>query len=366
MRQVAEALEEAHAHGVIHRDIKPANVMITPKGQVKVLDFGVAKLLAARGGDTTQSLVETQGVIGTPRYMSPEQALGKEVDARTDLWSLGILYYEALTEETPFNGKSGVAILRAILDEPLLPLRTLREDVPAQAEQIVARALEKDPEKRYPTATEMVADLARLSGTLSGAGLAAGSGTMAPVERARVPWRWMALVAGLALVAVGLAGWALMRRAAERRWAREEAIPEMERLVDARKPLAALAVLERAERDLPGDAKLREVATADTRRLDVTSDPAGATVEIADYLAPDGPWRLLGTTPLQRSPDRERLFPVEGDEERRWFDGDGSGDRGADGFCAGGGTEVGGGGNGAGAGRVVDDVCRIHWLGRAV
>ncbi|MGC2619097.1 MAG: serine/threonine-protein kinase, partial [Acidobacteriaceae bacterium] len=176
VRQVAEALEEAHAHGVIHRDIKPANVMITPKGQVKVLDFGVAKLLAARGGDTTQSLVETQGVIGTPRYMSPEQALGKEVDARTDLWSLGILYYEALTEETPFNGKSGVAILRAILDEPLLPLRTLREDVPAQAEQIVARALEKDPEKRYPTATEMVADLARLSGTLSGAGLAAGSG----------------------------------------------------------------------------------------------------------------------------------------------------------------------------------------------
>ncbi|MGC2619895.1 MAG: SUMF1/EgtB/PvdO family nonheme iron enzyme, partial [Acidobacteriaceae bacterium] len=133
----------------------------------------------------------------------------------------------------------------------------------------------------------------------SGAGLAAGSGKMAPVERARVPWRWMALVAGLALVAVGLAGWALMRRAAERRWAREEAIPEMERLVDARKPLAALAVLERAERDLPGDAKLRDVAAADTRRLDVTSDPAGATVEIADYLAPDGPWRLLGTTPLK-------------------------------------------------------------------
>ncbi|MGC2619894.1 MAG: protein kinase [Acidobacteriaceae bacterium] len=162
IRQVAEALEEAHAQGVIHRDIKPANVMITPKGQAKVLDFGVAKLLAARGGDTTQSLVETQGVIGTPRYMSPEQALGKEVDARTDLWSLGVLYYEALTDETPFNGNSGVAILRAIADDPAPPVRELREDVPALAEQVVTRALEKDPELRYQNARDFAADLRRV------------------------------------------------------------------------------------------------------------------------------------------------------------------------------------------------------------
>jgi serine/threonine protein kinase len=91
--QVAEALEEAHAHGVIHRDLKPANVMITPKGNAKVLDFGVAKMLTL-DTDATASLAETGGLLGTPLYMSPEQALGRNVDARTDLWSLGVLYYE--------------------------------------------------------------------------------------------------------------------------------------------------------------------------------------------------------------------------------------------------------------------------------
>jgi formylglycine-generating enzyme required for sulfatase activity/dienelactone hydrolase/predicted Ser/Thr protein kinase len=294
IRQVAEALEEAHAHGVIHRDIKPANVMITPRGQAKVLDFGVAKLLAARGADVTQSIEETRGVMGTPRYMSPEQALGEAMDARTDVWSLGVLYYEARTDETPFNGNSAVAILRAIADDPAPPVRELREDVPALAEQIVARALEKDREKRYPTATAMMEDLSRLLGELSGT----GSGTIQPLERARLPWRAIGAVAALALVALGLAGWLVMRRAAERRWAREEAIPEMQQLVDARKPLAALLVLERAEKDLPGDARLLQVAGEQTERIGVTSDPAGASVEIADYLAPDGPWRTLGTTPL--------------------------------------------------------------------
>ena len=99
--QVAEALEEAHEQGVVHRDLKPANVMITAKGHAKVLDFGVAKLLALP--DVTQSLTEAAGPIGTPLYMSPEQALGKSVDARTDLWSLGALYYEMLAAGRPFR-----------------------------------------------------------------------------------------------------------------------------------------------------------------------------------------------------------------------------------------------------------------------
>ena len=95
--QVAEALEEAHEHGVIHRDLKPANVMITPKGQAKVLDFGLAKMLALGAGIRRCRWRRRGRLMGTPLYMSPEQALGKSVDARTDLWSLGVLYYEALT-----------------------------------------------------------------------------------------------------------------------------------------------------------------------------------------------------------------------------------------------------------------------------
>jgi serine/threonine protein kinase len=100
-RQIAEALGEAHEQGVVHRDLKPANVVITPKGDVKVLDFGLAKLLAANG-DAAVSVAETRGILGTPAYMSPEQALGKSVDARTDLWGLGVLYFESLAGRPPF------------------------------------------------------------------------------------------------------------------------------------------------------------------------------------------------------------------------------------------------------------------------
>ncbi|MGA8910905.1 MAG: serine/threonine-protein kinase, partial [Acidobacteriaceae bacterium] len=158
--QVAEALEEAHDRGVIHRDLKPPNVMITPKGQAKVLDFGLAKLLGPTAA--THSMAETQGVMGTPLYMSPEQALGKGVDQRTDLWSLGVLYYEALTGVAPFHGASSLAVLQAVAAEEFKPVRQLRPEAPAEAEQIVARALEKDPSRRYATAEAMGRDLADL------------------------------------------------------------------------------------------------------------------------------------------------------------------------------------------------------------
>lgn len=159
--QVAEALEEAHEHGVIHRDLKPANIMITPKGNAKVLDFGLAKMLAA-GGDATLSATQTEGLMGTPRYMSPEQALGLNLDARTDLWSLGVVYYECLTGRTPFQANSNLAILNAITVAPYPPLSEARADAPASAEQIVGRALEKDPELRYLHARDFATDLRRL------------------------------------------------------------------------------------------------------------------------------------------------------------------------------------------------------------
>jgi serine/threonine protein kinase/Tol biopolymer transport system component len=161
-RQVAEALGEAHERGVIHRDLKPANVMITPKGGVKVLDFGLAKLLAPEG-DATLSVAETRGVLGTPGYMSPEQALGKSVDARTDLWSLGVLYFESLTGRRPFVGTGSLDVLRAITAAPLPSIRALSPELPLLAEHIVNRSLEKDRELRYQRAAEMETDLKRLT-----------------------------------------------------------------------------------------------------------------------------------------------------------------------------------------------------------
>ncbi len=128
--QIAQALEEAHEQGVIHRDLKPANVMITPKGQAKVLDFGLAKLLSV-ARDATVSATETRGLMGTPLYMSPEQAQEQNLDARTDLWNLGVIYYEMLSGRAPFRADSSIAVLRAITDEAPVPLRQLRPDVPA-------------------------------------------------------------------------------------------------------------------------------------------------------------------------------------------------------------------------------------------
>ena len=112
---IAAALEEAHEQGVIHRDLKPGNVMVTLKGRAKVLDFGVAKLLAhADGDDLTRTAAETNSPIGTLLYMSPEQAAGRPVDSRTDLWSLGVVLYQTISGEAPFDADSGVAILRAV------------------------------------------------------------------------------------------------------------------------------------------------------------------------------------------------------------------------------------------------------------
>jgi Tol biopolymer transport system component/tRNA A-37 threonylcarbamoyl transferase component Bud32 len=165
-RQVAEALGEAHEHGVIHRDLKPANVMITPKGDAKVLDFGLAKLLAS-GADATMSVAETRGLLGTPVYMSPEQALGKGVDARTDLWSLGVLYYELLAGRPPFSGNNSLDVLHAITGAPLPSIRAIRPELPLLAEHIVSRALEKDCDLRYQRAAEMETDLKRLTRDLN-------------------------------------------------------------------------------------------------------------------------------------------------------------------------------------------------------
>jgi Tol biopolymer transport system component/tRNA A-37 threonylcarbamoyl transferase component Bud32 len=158
--EIAEALVEAHEHGVIHRDLKPANVMITSKGRAKVLDFGLARLLLGPA-DVTQT-AETIGVIGTPLYMSPEQADGQTVDARSDLWSLGVTYYESLTGINPFRRPTTLGILRAITDETVRPLRDVRPETPVLAEQVAERALEKDPELRYQRASDFATDLRRV------------------------------------------------------------------------------------------------------------------------------------------------------------------------------------------------------------
>ncbi|HTW79599.1 MAG TPA: protein kinase [Terracidiphilus sp.] len=203
--QVAEALEEAHEHGVIHRDLKPANVMMTAKGQAKVLDFGLARILAL-GTDSTLSLSETGRLLGTPLYMSPEQALGRSVDARTDLWSLGVVYYQCLTGQPPFRGESSIEVLHAITAETYTALRSVRTDAPPLAEHIVGRGLEKDCGLRYQRASDVATDLKRLMRDLEPGGSGAWVAEVQPQRGGRT-----AILAGAAALGVALALAWLMR-----------------------------------------------------------------------------------------------------------------------------------------------------------
>lgn len=168
--QVASALEEAHAAGIVHRDIKPDNVMVRRNGYVKVLDFGLAKLTEtvdrspADAEASTRVFVQTDAgvVMGTSHYMSPEQARGKPVDARSDIWSLGVVVYELVAGRTPFEGETSTDVIVGITQKEPPPLARYAPNVPAELDWIVMKALRKDREERYQTIKEFLTDLRRL------------------------------------------------------------------------------------------------------------------------------------------------------------------------------------------------------------
>jgi len=166
--QIAEALEEAHDRGVVHRDLKPGNVIVSPRGQVKVVDFGLAKLLqqatrATTPGSSFESITDVHTIKGTLAYMAPEQLLSGTVDSRTDLYALGIVMYEMLTGDRPFKGETTLSLANAILHSTPRTPRQLDRRVPVPAERVVMRCLERDPARRFPSVAALLEELRRLA-----------------------------------------------------------------------------------------------------------------------------------------------------------------------------------------------------------
>ena len=209
--QIASALEEAAANGLVHLDLKPRNMMLTPKGQVKLLDFGLARIVTPSEADRTQSLT-AMVAAGTPPYMSPEQLLGGPLDVRTDIYALGACLYEMATGQTPFRAPTLPELIACILQTSALPPSSVSRNLSPGLERVILKCLEKDPERRYRTAAELLADLALVkAGQSETVAMPGRSARFRPRAKAWLR-QWRLAVLSLVLCSAVLATWLLRSR----------------------------------------------------------------------------------------------------------------------------------------------------------
>jgi len=265
VEQVCHALEAAHAEGVIHRDLKPANIMRDHHGRIVVMDFGLARTLES-------GLTETGGMVGTIEYMSPEQALGQEVDTRSDIFAIGLIFYELLTGKTPYKAESAIASLLRRAQERAIPVCEIEAGVPQILSDIVARCLERDRNQRYQSATEIIADLQAYRG---GGAIRASTVPVLEVPPRPKSRRWHYVIAAVLLVALLGGGLALRHAAFRPATAGLPAKPELSLAVvpfrnasgDAKLDWLSRSLGEMLRTDIGQSAQLKTVSSNDVNQM---------------------------------------------------------------------------------------------------
>ncbi len=302
LRHIAGGVAAAHDAGIVHRDIKPANVMLTTSGEVKLVDFGLAKL----PGRTM--LTRTGTTVGTIAYMAPEQVAGLEADARTDVWALGIVLYEMLTGALPFTATNEAALLNAILHDSPRPVSDSRPELDGVLQALVTRALQKDPAARFASAREFADELATIEAAHRPAAAALARRSVRKLQlRSRVA---VPLIAILIIVAAVSAWWIYRNNNAEK--AAATALQEIRRLTAQDNYVKALMVARDAERIIGNRPELQALVNEASTAQAVHTNPPGASVWVRD-VALRSDWMLLGTTPLEgaRLPQGEQRWRIE-------------------------------------------------------
>ncbi|MCX6834043.1 MAG: protein kinase [candidate division Zixibacteria bacterium] len=289
--QLCDGLNEAHESGIIHRDIKPANILVNADGHPKIADFGLASIQGL------EHLTKAGSTLGTVAYMSPEQAQGNEVDARTDIWSFGIVLYEMITGHPPFTHDHEQAVIYSILHDEPRPLESAESSTIPELQRIVDYALKKDSKARYASASEMLEHLKALELRIRAPDTESLYHTSV-LRRLRRP---VVAIPGatvfLLLCALGI--W-FFRQEAKIKQARAELLPQIVELVEAGRDsyVEAYKLAMEARKCIAHDSLLDRLFSRITVRPSITTEPSGASVYLKEYKFPRNEWEYLGVTPI--------------------------------------------------------------------